>query len=100
MNVEHMNVIKKWIQDHYQELQIRLPPLPPKHEQRIAVAHCWKCLKEAFHVQQCKDIPDIEFNNCMEILRIVYEYAEDPKVESRFPKVKSYRPNTLKDLFV
>lgn len=99
MNVKHMDDIKNWIKDHYQELQCRLPPLPPHHINRIAVAHCWKCLKETFQVEQCKDIPDSEFDNCMEILRIVLKYAEDPNVEDRFPKVKTYRPNTLVDLF-
>lgn len=99
MNDNHMKLLRGWIQSHYENVQLRLPPHPYHPKGRNAIAHMWLSLKGSYGVEYVKDIPDKEYENCLKILQIVYEYAEDIDVEKRFPKVEKVKINTLDEFF-
>lgn len=99
MNNEHMKQLKQYIDDHWENCQIRLPPHKMHPNGRNAIAHMWLSLKSSYNVEHVKDIPDKEFETCLEILKIVYQYAEDINVEKRFPKVNIIINSTLDQFF-
>lgn len=90
MNRENQQKIRQWIVDHQANLDVRLPPLPELHCARNGWCHLFGCLDDVYHTRGkggYKVIPDSEFDNCMRILEIAYQYAEDVNVYDRFPQV-------------
>lgn len=72
-------------------MDVRLPPEEEMKYARSGWCHLFGCLVDAYQLrgdpQGYKKIPDSEIDNCFNILQIAYDYAEDPNVYDRFPKV-------------
>ena len=70
--------LKKLVKDKANEIQNLLPPLPG-HPQRCAPAHLWGALKCCYNEFEIKKLPDIEFDNCVAIIKYVADHPQDTR---------------------
>ncbi len=89
MNRENQLKLRQWVLDHQENMNLRLPPIPEMHSARNAWCHLFGCIDDVYGTRGkggYKVIPDEEFDNCIKIFEIAYQYAEDLDVYDRFPK--------------
>ena len=91
MNKFHCDAIVNYIKAHANNLDVRLPDEADLYCARNGWCHLFGVLLDAYHLRgtnkSYKDIPDSEFDNCINILQIAVKYAEDSNVYDKFPKV-------------
>ena len=111
MNQDNRKKLSNWIASHQFNLSIRLPDEPDMKYARNGWCHLYGVLLDAYQLRGVHDgikmIPDSEFDNCIKLLEIAYQYGEDPNVYDRLPKVDQKvidsihnKQTTLDDWFV
>lgn len=91
MNEANAKAITQWIASRQFNMNCRLPDEQDMKYARNGWCHLFGVLLDAYHLRGdprgFKAIPDSEFDNCIKLLQIAYDYAEDPNVYDRLPKV-------------
>jgi len=95
MNATNSKKVLEWVKNHQDSLDVRLPPEESCPNGRSGWCHLFGCLVDAYGLRGNPKgyhaIPDSEMDHVFEILNIAYEFAEDPDVYERFPKVEKIR---------
>ena len=90
MNRIKYETLKELVKRTAAEIQPLLPPLPG-HEERCAPAHIWGALKYCYNEHEIKKLPDIEYDNCMQIVKFVGLHPEDTRDYNSMIPVEMHR---------
>ena len=110
MNEVNIKKIRDWITSHQFNMNVRLPDEQNMKYARNAWCHLYGILLDAYQlrgtVHGLNKIPDSEFDNSIKLLQIANDYAEDPDVYNRLPKIDQkiideihHKQTTLDDWF-
>lgn len=96
MNKIKYQAICDLVKQYATEIQFVLPPLE-SHDQRCAPAHLWGALKDCYAGYPIKKLPDVEYQNCVDILTFVKDHPLDIRPYKQFIPKSMHRNEVYKE---